>query len=204
MTNRETPSLLRDGLEAFFHWPTLLVITAFSLLVSIHSPQGFIIIDSPTLAITILSISGTMVALVLPAAELAHGFVDSLENQLAKILRDPVDPQKKIDAVDKITANLKANLYPAWRASIYALTSFLLSIVGFLLPKWTIPLWGQLMLAVDELAVIVSLAFLASAALWFFPSARYAFRFQVLDKINKAVRAIAELEQEKPTDAPES
>ena len=206
MNEPEPPSLLEDVLKALIHVKTLFIIIVFTLLVSIHSNNGFIkIADIQALAITILSISGTMVALILPAAELAYSFVSGVANTafLTRIIDDQnTDPQTKYIKVTKMTGELRDNLLPAWRASIYALTSFILAVVGILLPNWMVALPGGLTLAVEELVVIGSLAFLVGAAIWFLPSARYAFRLHMLDRVDRAMKAIADLDSEsrKPTD----
>ncbi len=174
-----------EMLEAFKHWKSLSLIGLITSILAFQVPWGVININAPSIASSIFQVAGTMVALVLPAAEISNHFISKLANDLlATIIAERVDDDLTRETVQRFTKELRVNMYPAWRASVYALCSFILSSMAMISPPKTFPIFSPcLALSVDYLLVGASLGFLVMAGIWFFPTARYAFRLGLLNFI---------------------
>jgi hypothetical protein len=156
------------------------------MLLAVESPVGVIQFNVANVATSVFQVAGTMVALALPAAELASNAITNAENLLIASLRH-TDRQKQLAETELVTDEMKQNLQPAWRASVFALCSFVLSAFAMIAPdvKWRA---GGLALSVDSGIVAASLMFLVVAALSFFPTVRYVFHLEGLDNISRAIR----------------
>ena len=202
---REQPSIyrltesLRDISKTFRHIWSLLAVLMIASLLGLLGP----FLSTPTgigdIAMSVFQVSGTMVALVLPASELANNFITKFSDDLLlKITsQTQVSDETKSDLITKLSEELRANLTPAWRASIYALSSFLLSCVAMFVTAWNVTFrsvsfsWGYFLLG-------LSLGFLMVGAFWFFPTARYIFRLQLLNDLKRFAESLAGTSKKKP------
>lgn len=178
---------LRDMGKTFFHPWSLVVAGIIAAALGLAGP--WVNDDSKIVEIgmSIFQVSGTMVALVLPASELANAFITKFSDKLVVlIVGEGVPDEKAIIVIHRLTKQLRDNLQPAWRASVYALSSFLLSGVVMFVERINVTVrgvsfsWGLFLLG-------LSLGFVMVGAFWFFPTARYIFRLKLLDDIEEKV-----------------
>lgn len=178
--------------KAFMNWPSLISATFVACLLAFRVPWGLININAQNTSASIFQVSGTMVALIIPAAEISNAFISTLANDLLKVVySQQVDASVQLKTVEDLTTELKDNLYPAWRGSVYALFAFILSSVGMIAPPVSIPLGGSgSSFSLDYFIVGASLGFLIVASFWFIPTARYAFQLELLDTIKAQAQHI--------------
>jgi hypothetical protein len=172
---------VRDIRKTFFHFWSLIVVMIIAAALGFAGPFENADAKIGEIAMSVFQVSGTMVALVLPASELANNFITKFSDELlVLILAETVSDEKKYDAVNRLSDKLRDNLAPAWRASIYALSSFLLSCVVMFVRNMSVTVrsvsfsWGYFLLG-------LSLGFVMVGAFWFFPTARYIFSLQLLE-----------------------
>jgi hypothetical protein len=168
--------------DAVLHWPSILFVVIFSACTSIESTYGFLTFSENKLIDLVFPISGTIVALALPAAQLSSDLVTQVEESSLKFLKNPVDQDKKSEFVSETVNEYRENLSPAWRAVVYALLSFLLSVVGSLGP---FP--GTL---VSRLVATAALSCLIMSAIWFYPTVRFAFGLEFLKTLERIAEAL--------------
>jgi hypothetical protein len=123
-TTYRVSASLHDMRKTFLHVWSLAVVLMIATILGLLGPfqtQA----NAAEVAMSIFQVSGTMVALVLPAAELANSFITKFSDELLlKIMGQNVPAGKKADVLMEISEELRNNLTPGWRASIYALLRF--------------------------------------------------------------------------------
>jgi len=193
--------------DALWHPLSLIFITVLVLALGIRSPWGWINLDVPEIAKSVFGVAGTMVALILPAAQIANSFVREFENAIRDKIVRPTDvsPQVKSRATSNLKNEVKAALYPAWRASVFVFISFLLSILVMIIPAGDITFGDGFSLSVDRSIASAAIGFLLAGSAWFLPTARYAFKLELLDRIEGLVQSLALADNKsKEPGAPES
>lgn len=167
-------------LDALFKTPYLLLVFAFSLCIGLESSWGVFQFNSKELIGLILPISGTIVAFALPMAQLSMDMMTRVEEESLRILARNYegDPEYVLGKIPEY----KAKFTLAWRALLYALLSFLLSIMASLGP-----FSGSVFL---DLLVTASLGSLIVSALLFYPVVRFAFRLEAVDVIIKTANGL--------------
>jgi hypothetical protein len=162
----------------------LLAIAVAAVACSVETSFGVLDFSAGQLASFIFGVSGTIVALVLPAAELANHFVTKLADEdLRTVLQADVPIEQKRTTLRTLTKSTRAALDPGWRAITFALVSFLASALGLILPKIRIPLMAGSALYLDSVVVLVALGTLITAAILFYPTAHYSFSMGTIDGV---------------------
>lgn len=181
-------------LKALGHIYSWIFVFLMVLMLGVRSPWGNIDFNVREIATTVFSVAGTMVALILPASQLANAFIARMEDEtLRVILEDPSDTQTKVQAVHQITNSLRGNLFPAWRASSFVFVSFLFATLAMIIPSSDLPLGSSpLVMSVDRSIIAISLGCLLVGSAWFLPTARYTFSLDVLTDIEHVVETIAQ------------
>jgi hypothetical protein len=176
----------------FVNFPSLLVVVLVTVALCLRVPWGLLDFDGRATTLGIFTVAGTIVALVLPAAEIANSFITRLADRwLGFVIKEEgVADETKFEAIGDFANELKSNLEPAWRASIYALCAFVISSFGMLVPQKDFRLSEAVALSLDRLFTGLSLGFLIVGALWFFPAARYAFRLETIDRVKSTADKI--------------
>lgn len=164
-------------------------------------------VNAKELAPSVFQVAGTMVALALPAAQLAGWMVTELERELTKLVEaareDRAQRQRAVETVRTLTMRLKSSMAPAWRSAAYALVSLLLaSLASVMRPMGSAVSVGMVQLRIDQGVVAAALAALIVAAVWLYPTARYAFRLEYLDDIRAAFADVLQAEDAAAAAAP--
>jgi hypothetical protein len=190
---------LKDILRTFFHFWSLVFVLIVATLLALLAPTANAGTDITGIASSIFQVSGTMVALVLPASELANNFVTKFSDELFVIIESQtgVSPEKKEETITNLSDELRLNLGPAWRASIYALSSFLLSCLAMFVPSMKAML-GSVPFSFGHFLLGLSLGFVMAGAFWFFPTARYIFRLKLLDDVKRFAQRIGGAQKKNP------
>lgn len=161
--------------KAILHWPSVLFVVCLSALASTKSSYGFLDFKAKELIALIFPISGTIVALALPAAQLSMELVARAVKDGIKLLTEAADVDDHIEYVRSEALKYRENLEPAWRAVVYALVSFLVSVIG------SLGLFPGTELA--DITATLSLGLLVVSAIWFYPTVKFAFNLEGIDLI---------------------
>lgn len=177
-SDSESFSLIRSILEV--KDPSLIIVLVIPILLSFHSELGILETNAQNIAAVVFQVSGTMVALALPAAQLSYGLVSDLEKEMTFVLNLQENEKKKREVISNLTVNLKNELKPAWRAILYVFLGFVLSAIAIILPadKTT---WFNF--SFDIFCAFASLLFVIVGSYWFYPTAKYAFQLKILNLI---------------------
>ena len=180
---------MAEGTEhhySLLHWKSLIGIFLITGFLAISSPIGLLDIKEQELASVVFQVSGTMVALALPAAQFSYALISEFERKLGKIFLSTMnDDTRRKELIDEIRFDLKKHLFPAWRATVYVLVAFILSAAAMILPSTHIPIGATaLYFSIDGLFASAALGTVLIGSSWFYPTARYAFSLGLLDKIS--------------------
>ena len=162
---------------------------------SVKSPLGgWFQVDGPTLSGAVFQVAGTIVALVLPAAEMGRSFYTKLEELLTQKVLPDLKSSSAAKARETFNAMLeegRRGLDFAWRASVYALVSFLLASAGMVSRAFSMQADVAFALPPDDALAGLSLGFLIVSALGFFPAAWYAFSLESLERLKDVLSALS-------------
>lgn len=143
----------------------------------------------------IFAVSGTFVALVLPAAELAGNLIARrLEYWAAELSKAGGDIREQKNTAGEAVSyfdEMRNQAIPAWRGSLYVFCAFLASSVALLLPH-KFQTCGYVIPS-GALLVGVSLAFLLVGSFQFFPFAFYVYRLDLLQNTYSMFKGIADM-----------
>ncbi len=142
------------------------------------------------IASSIFQVSGTIVALILPASEIANNSIRVFTDEMLVRITSENDvcEEKRIKITNSIANELKEHLIPAWRGSLYALFSFFLSSILMFAPLGTIKIFCQIVY-IDSLFLGFAFGFLIVGALLFFPTAWYTYSLRSLKNAQRVVEA---------------
>ncbi len=178
------------------HAPSLLSIIVVALALGIHSPLGFITFNVQEAASSIFQVSGTMVALALPAAQLASYFVTQMEEVIRTIVRD-LRQDRSVEELTSIRQQLedtidehKKVLYTALRATVYVLIAFIISGIAIILPPLHISIGESYAVLMHYFLIGAAMTSLLVGSLWFYPSVIFAFRLRAVNTIHYATRTL--------------
>lgn len=146
----------------------------------------------------VFAISGTMVALVIPAAGLAGGLITRIVEYWLKRVADTEEknrPQKARLGLEFIK-EAKKNAIPALRGSIYVLCAFFLSSIAIFAPRITL---CSCTILVDFGLLGIALGFLLVGAFLFYPFALWAYRLVLLEEVEEAFRGTAAQDKQPET-----
>jgi hypothetical protein len=140
------------------------------------------------IASSIFQVSGTIVALILPAAELANNFIRVFaDDMVIRIVEaESVTPQERIAITTSIANELKQHLVPAWRGSLCALYAFLISCVLMFAPLGSLTIRSRA-IPIDSLLLGLDLGFIIVGAFLFFPTAWYTYSLRSLENAKQVV-----------------
>lgn len=148
------------------------------------------------IASSIFQVSGTIVALILPAAELANNFIrvfaDDMVVRIAEA--ESVSPQDRVAITTSIASELKQHLVPAWRGSLCALYAFLISCILMFAPLGSVTICSRAV-PIDSILLGLALGFIIVGAFLFFPTAWYTYSLRSLENAKQVVAGFV-----KPTD----
>jgi hypothetical protein len=170
--------LFTEGGRARFI-PTCLAVLIAATLASIPSSWGFIQYQSKELLMVMVPIAGTVLALALPAAQLAQSVVENFLSRVAELSKKPVEDL--VAVFSQLAVQRRKDLASMYCVIVYSLCSFLLGAAG-LLGAWSELKVGGVMSARDWVAC-TSIGFLIASVLWFLPVVRSSFNTQLIDKI---------------------
>jgi hypothetical protein len=172
------------------HWWTIVLVTITTLLLGIARPEGHLTLVDKEFTLAIFQVAGTMVALALPAAQLANSFVVKLEEVAEFVMADDGHDDIKESFITGEIQTLRTNVTPALRASRYSLAAFVCSALAMVAPSRDLISDGGVISSIQMLLASLSLSLLVAAACWFFPSIRYAFSLNALDRLHKMVQSV--------------
>lgn len=187
---------INNFVAALSHPWSLLFIIIVTITLSLHSSIGILDIDEHSLASNIFAVAGTMVALILPAAELAHNsftkfkaeFVDSVIRGSDDLAALGISKDRQALVLGSQASELRNRLKPAWRASSFVFVSFLLAIVAMIIPPIHVPLGDAFSWSIDAAILASSLGFLIAGSCWFMPTALSFFNMDSLDSTEQDIR----------------
>lgn len=159
--------------------PTTLAVLVTGTLSAISSPWGFLQYTSKDILTVMLPISGTVLALALPAAQLAQSVVENFISSAAALSKKPIADLVKFLKV--LAEQRRRGLSSMYCVIVYALCSFLLGSVDFFVTRSDFALPGLINLS-DWLAC-VSVGFLIASVLWFLPVMRSSFDTKKIDEL---------------------
>lgn len=190
------PSLLFSQGGQTKVWPTLVAVTMTAALMSIRVQDGFLTYKSNEVLALVVPIAGTIVALALPAAQLAQSVMESFlstGNDLVKARR----PLGDVATFLKSKAQERRRDLGAMRCVVlYSLVSLLVGFCG------VVGLFAQTQLgehvAVRDFIASLATTLLAASVLWFLPVVRTSFNFDRAEAFATALGEAAKREAAPP------
>ena len=165
------------------HWPTVLVGVVAPVVMATNSAYGVFTYSSKEVTALTLPIAGTLVALALPAAQLAQGALnDFLSTAEELIVADEPIPDVH-NYLAKNLAQVRVVLQGTRCVVIYGIISFFLGMLGAL--GFLNDMEVITALLARNLIACASVVFLIIAVLWFIPVVISAFDFSRGDKLLK-------------------
>jgi hypothetical protein len=163
------------------YWPTCAAVIVFAVASATKSSYGILVYEGGNVTNLILPIAGTVVALALPAAQLAQSSVQNFMLAADDLLRAPTNLSglraHLIGTADEYRRSLEA-----LRCVIhYSVLSFLFALIGALAPFGKRGISPNL--AVADLIAMLATGFLVAAVLWFLPVIRSSFDFSKIERI---------------------
>ena len=169
--------------EHSLNWGPVAVVAIAALFTALNREANIYDIAS-----SIFQVSGTIVALILPAAELANNFIrvfaDDMVVRIAEA--ESVSPQDRIAITTSIASELKQHLVPAWRGSLCALYAFLISCILMFAPLGSLTIFSRA-IPIDSLLLGLALGFIIVGAFLFFPTAWYTYSLRSLENAKQVV-----------------
>lgn len=177
-------------------WPTLVGVFTTAALMSIRTQDGFLTYKSNEVLALVVPIAGTIVALALPAAQLAQSVMESFlstGNDLVKARR----PLGEVATFLKSKAQERRRDLGAMRCVVlYGLASLLVALCG-VVGFFTQTQVGEHFVISDFIASLATTLLVASV-LWFLPVVRTSFNFDRAEAFASAIAKAAEREAKLP------
>lgn len=178
------------------HWPSVIATVIVAIALASSSPYGIFTYSSKDVIALVLPMAGTLVALALPAAQLAQS---TLENFLSTaeglLLQNKPIPDVR-NYLTGVAKQYRRDLQATRCVVLFGLASFLVAIAGafgFLshvqLREWV---------TVPDLLASIAAALLVAAVLWFIPVVRSAFSFSKGDRLLHVLTPTPKKAPEKP------
>lgn len=171
--------------------PTTAAAIIFASLASAQSTRGFLSYKSTDLLSLTLPIAGTIVALPLPAAQLAQSVIENFLSSARDLIKARKSIPEIIIYLTDSAVERRRNLEAMKCVVIYGAVSFLTGMIGAFgfLKDTTI---GHMILIADFVACAAT-TFLVSSILWFFPVVLSSFDFRKGDKLIELLESASQV-----------
>lgn len=175
---------LREIGGSFLHKSLMAVVLVAAVLTALTVDRDDLEHKMTEIASYVFTVSGTIVALVLPAAELAGHFIARrLEFWTEKVSH--AESEAKLDNLKEAVRffhDAKARAVPAWRGSLYVFCSFVLAtVVLFIPPTFSLTIYLY-KFQVGYAILGGAIAFLLVGSASFLPFAFFIYRLDLLRK----------------------
>ena len=161
--------------------PTGIIVIAAAFLAAARVKGGFLSYESDKVIAIVVPVAGTIVALALPAAQLAQSVLESFLTNAQELIKSG-DP---IHGIVKFLTNLandrRRNLEAMKMVVYFGLASFLIGMVGVLGAFHPEKISDSM--AVRDVIACLSSAFLIASVLWFLPVVESSFNFGKADEL---------------------
>jgi hypothetical protein len=181
--------ILFDIIKTSLHKSLIIVVSIAAVFLTLE----VILKPGPEVATIVFATSGTMVALVLPAAQLANESIRRIgEYWLERVNERVSGDGKDYQAIEntcslamRFITEIKGVASFAWRGSIYVLFAFFLSSIALLTPR--VMLCSYIIL-VDYILLGGALGFLLVGAFLYYPFAGWVYYLKRLKDIEGVIR----------------
>jgi hypothetical protein len=175
--------------------PTTLAVLVAGTVSAISSPWGFLQYTSKDILTVMVPISGTVLALALPAAQLAQSVVENFLSSAGELSKNPI--ADVVQFLKGLAEQRRRDLSSMYCVIVYSLCSFLLGTAGFFVMLSNFALPGVINLS-DWLAC-ASVGFLIASVLWFLPVMRSSFDTRKVDKLIRMLESLANAAAARPS-----
>jgi hypothetical protein len=155
-------------------------------LLALRDTKWPIAFSSEQALAVVVPIAGTIVALALPAAQLASSVMERFLTSAEKLIKADRPIAGVVNYLSDVARTGKRDMAAMRRVVELALLSFLVGLVG------VVGMAGQLqllpVLAFRDLVAGLSIALLAASVLWFVPVMRSSFDFSKADRLIDLLR----------------
>lgn len=155
------------------------------VVMATRTPMGFLNIKSDAVLAIVVPIAGTIVALALPAAQLAQSVMQSILSTANDLLQTSKSRADIADYLGRVVRRKRCDL-SAMRSVV--LFSFASLIVGLLGVIGTFSHLHTEFLAVKDVYATLSTTFLVISVLWFLPVVRSSFDISQADNLVELLR----------------
>jgi hypothetical protein len=168
--------------------PTCAAVLVAATLASIPSPWGFMQYQSKELLTVMVPIAGTVLALALPAAQLAQSVVENFLSRVAELSKKPVEDL--VAVFSRLAVQRRKDLASMYCVIVYSLCSFLFGAAGLLGMGSDLRVEG--IISARDWIACASIGFLTASVLWFLPVVRSSFNTHLIDKILEMLQEATE------------
>ncbi len=184
--------------------PTGIIVIAAAFLAAARVKGGFLSYESDKVIAIVVPVAGTIVALALPAAQLAQSVLESFLTNAQELIKSG-DP---IHGIVKFLTNLandrRRNLEAMKMVVYFGLASFLIGMVGVLGAFHPEKISDSM--AVRDVIACLSSAFLIASVLWFLPVVKSSFNFrkanELIDLLKKTPESAGKSKEDTVLPAP--
>jgi hypothetical protein len=166
--------------------PTCLVVIVAAVLASVRTPGGMLAYKSSEVLAIVLPVAGTIVALALPAAQLAQSVMESFLSNAQELVKGNRPISGIVTFLSEVAAERRRDLEAMKWVVYFGLISFLAGLCG-LLGAFSQAQIGE-NLAVRDLIACLATGFLVASVLWFLPVVRSSFNFAKADNLIELLR----------------
>lgn len=165
---------------------TWAAIVAGAIALALRHPEWPIAYSSKEALALVVPIAGTIVALALPAAQLASSVMERFLTSAEKLIKTGRPIAGVVNYLSDLARSGKRDMAAMRRVVELALLSLLVGLVG------VVGLAGQLqllpVLAFGDLVTGLSIALLVASVMWFLPVVRSSFDFSKADRLIDLLR----------------
>jgi hypothetical protein len=168
---------------------TFILVVLAAIPIAIRVPEGLFAYKSDGVLAIIVPIAGTLVALALPAAQLAQSVMESFLSSAQELIKGGRAVHAVADFLGKVAVERRRDLEGIRCVIVFSVVSFLLGLFGTFNPgSPSEPFVGSIV-ARDLLASLATTSLVASVA-WLMPVVWSSFNFakadQLVDLLKKA------------------
>jgi hypothetical protein len=180
--------------------PTAVVVVAVAALAAVSSPLHFLHFEADKLLAIVVPVAGTLVALALPAAQLAEASVQRTLQGALQLVRAK-RPLPTVVRHLRATVAERREVAAALRCvMVCAVVSFLIGLCGVLGVFADRQLAANL--RVPDFIATLSTGFLVAAVLWLLPVLKASFSFEQADRLVEMLEAVPPPKPAAPPPAP--
>ncbi|MNJ51322.1 hypothetical protein D3C77_466220 [compost metagenome] len=166
---------------------TVAVIVVATLTV-MPSRYGFLDLNLDPVLVVLVPVAGTIIALALPAAQLAYSTKAELLKVVETLVKANEGSSEIANYLDRQVVKYKMVLSPMRLIVVYSIASFLVGLLGMLKIFVAYPLWMQI--SISELIASLSVWFLVASLLWFIPLLQSAVDFLLIEQMSNLFRSM--------------